>query len=84
MSAVAAQAMARARLQSPIRPGSWLPSSITAAIPDGPAIIGIAIGTMKGSPSGSSPMIPSTGGKIIRSPIRNRMMPPAWTPIMAQ
>ena len=35
-----------------MRSGSWLPISITAAMPDGPATSGIAIGTMKGSPSG--------------------------------
>ena len=53
------------------------PSVIKAAIVDGPAIQGIAIGTMKGSPSGISPNRPSGVGKIIRMPIRNSTMPPA-------
>ena len=77
IAAVAAQASSRARLHSPRRCGSLLPISITAAMPEGPAISGMASGTMNGSPSGSSPSSPSGRGKIMRMPIRNRTMPPA-------
>ena len=41
-----------------MRPGSWLPSSMTEAMPEGPATIGMASGTMNGSPS-TSPATPS-------------------------
>ena len=77
ITAVATHAISSAKLHAPRRSGSWLPISITAAIPEGPAIIGIAIGTMKGSPPGNAPINPSAGGKIMRMPIRNSTMPPA-------
>src|SRR6478735_4489786 len=77
MAAVATHAMSNARLHSIRRLGSLLPISITAAMPEGPATSGIAMGTMKGSPPGSSPIRPSGGGKIMRRPIRNSTMPPA-------
>ena len=77
ITAVAPQAISSAIDQSMIRPGSLLAISITAAMPDGPATSGIAIGTMKGSPSGVSPKMPSGTGKIMRRPIRNSTMPPA-------
>ena len=51
--------------------------SITAAMAAGPAIAGMASGTMNGSPSTGSPKMPSGWRKIIRSAIRNRITPPA-------
>lgn len=77
MMAVANQAMPKAIVQSIIRLGSWVASSMTAAMPEGPATQGMASGTMNGSPSGTSPNTPSLCGKIMRMPIKNRTMPPA-------
>ncbi|MCY1311160.1 hypothetical protein D9M70_614370 [compost metagenome] len=74
---MAPHANSSARLQSPSRCGSLLPISITAAMPEGPATSGMAIGTMKGSPSGTAPIRPSGRGKIMRMPIRKSTMPPA-------
>ena len=51
-------------------------SKITVARADGPAIAGIAKGTIKGSPCGSGSE-PAGGGKIIRSAIKNNTTPPA-------
>ncbi len=63
-------------IQVHIRPGACDTSSITVASADGPAMAGIANGTIKGSPV-SCPSAGPSRGKIIRSAIRNSTMPPA-------
>src|SRR5690606_33425996 len=76
MAAVAAHASTSAPSPAIRRPGSLLTSSITLAIALGPATNGMASGTTNGSPSTSSASVPCEG-KIIRSAMRKRMMPPA-------
>ena len=61
----------------PMRPGSCSENSSTVVSVDGPAISGIASGTMKGSPSGPSAKAEWCVGKIICMAIRNSTMPPA-------
>jgi len=51
--------------------------SINAAMAEGPATPGIAIGTMNGSPPPLSPNTPPSPGNTIFTPIRNSTMPPA-------
>ena len=71
-------AISRAISHSGQSAGSRAISSIRVAIAAGPAIRGMASGTMKGSlTSTSSPKIPLGTGKIMRTAIRNRMIPPA-------
>ena len=63
--------------QSSIFDGLELTKSISVAIVDGPAIKGIAKGTIKGSPSKLVPITPCLEGNTILIPIINRMIPPA-------
>ncbi len=44
---------------------------------EGPAIMGMAMGTRKGSSPAASPVTPPSLGKIILMAMRNKMMPPA-------
>src|SRR6266571_300942 len=73
----AAIATVTASSHSTRRWGARDTSSTTVAIAAGPAIDGIASGTMSGSPEGVSPKMPSRLRKIIRSAIRNKIIPPA-------
>lgn len=57
--------------------GSELTNNINVAKADGPAMSGIANGTIKGSPSNVFPITPWRDGNTIRIPIINRMIPPA-------
>ena len=66
-----------ANVQSNHLCGSWAISKITAAIADGPASIGTARGTTKGSDSSSWLNIGLVPGKIILMAIMNNMIPPA-------
>ena len=61
----------------PSDPGDRDASSMTVASAEGPAIAGIASGTMKGSPVPPSPKTPPALGNTILNAIRNRMTPPA-------
>src|SRR6185437_16373475 len=57
--------------------GSFEASSITVARAEGPEMSGMASGTMKGSPRGSSPKAPSGCANTIRIAIMKRITPPA-------
>lgn len=66
----------RERQKKSMRVGVVVDINLNTAMIDGPATAGIASGTMRGSPSGSLPNIPSGRGNIILIAIRNRIMPP--------
>src|SRR5215831_4633551 len=61
----------------PRRCGECEASSITVASADGPAMSGMASGTMSGSPASSLPNVPSKRPNTMRIAIMKRITPPA-------
>lgn len=71
------QAMKRAAAHDPILLGSRVAINITIAMVEGPAIIGTAKGTIRGSPCCFNAASSLSSGKIILIEIKKRIIPPA-------
>ena len=73
----ASQAMNKASVQSIVLSGLFSLKRTSVASTEGPAIRGVAKGTIRGSSSNdSSPITPPLDGKIIRNATIKRIIPP--------